>query len=299
MDALKMLGAKLGAAVLALMMSKTAIADTVTYFHNDIAGSPLAATDPAGNLLWKENYKPYGEKLTKSANSSSSNVGFHGKAHDDSTGLSYMGARYYDPLLGRFMGVDPVAYQEENLHSFNRYAYTNNNPYKYVDPDGKYADLMIETASLAIGFHSLNENTKSGNYAAATLDAAGIAVDGLLATVPFLPGASGLAIKAGREAADATKNSIQTEKIADLIPTHGRTMSNNQFKKFITQLKSEGIRSPLTVTKHQGEMYILDGHHRALAAPRAGISEAPVNEVQLPWGAYKTPNDLTYTPGGY
>jgi len=35
------------------------------------------------------------------------------------------------------MGVDPVGYQLDNIHSFNRYAFANNNPYKYVDPDGR------------------------------------------------------------------------------------------------------------------------------------------------------------------
>ncbi|HDS1819941.1 TPA: RHS domain-containing protein [Pseudomonas putida] len=115
------------------------MAAVVTYYHNDISGSPLAATDGAGNLKWKESYKPYGDKLTRSAASGDNDMGFHGKVHDDSTGLSYMGARYYDPVLGRFTGVDPVDFQTDNLHSFNRYAYTNNNPYKYVDPDGKQA----------------------------------------------------------------------------------------------------------------------------------------------------------------
>ncbi|MCM8915446.1 RHS domain-containing protein [Pseudomonas inefficax] len=118
------------------------MAAVVTYYHNDISGSPIAATDAAGNLKWKESYKPYGDKLTRSAASAGNDVGFHGKAHDDSTGLSYMGARYYDPVLGRFMGVDPVDFQTDNLHSFNRYAYTNNNPYRYVDPDGNYAFLV-------------------------------------------------------------------------------------------------------------------------------------------------------------
>lgn len=86
-----------------------------------MSGSPLAATDAAGNLLWKENYKPDGEKLNQAAPSTSNKIGFHGKAFDDDTGLSYMGARYYDPVLGRFMGIDPVDFQEDNLHSFNRY----------------------------------------------------------------------------------------------------------------------------------------------------------------------------------
>jgi len=54
---------------------------------------------------------------------------------DSSLVLSYMQARYYDPVIGRFYGFDPVGFRD--VHSFNRYAYAANNPYKYVDPDGK------------------------------------------------------------------------------------------------------------------------------------------------------------------
>ena len=114
---------------------------TITYFHNDAAGTPMLATNEAGNVVWKENYRPYGEKvLNQAANSNTTNkIGFAGKPFDNQTGLTYMGARYYDPVIGRFMGVDPVGFQENNIHSFNRYAYANNNPLKYIDPDGKQA----------------------------------------------------------------------------------------------------------------------------------------------------------------
>ena len=50
----------------------------------------------------------------------------------------YMQARYYDPVIGRFYSNDPVGFLADNVHSFGRYTYVNNNPYKYVDPDGKY-----------------------------------------------------------------------------------------------------------------------------------------------------------------
>jgi ParB-like chromosome segregation protein Spo0J len=73
-------------------------------------------------------------------------------------------------------------------------------------------------------------------------------------------------------------------------------MSNKQLDKLVKSLRVEGIRDPLTVTEYQGRLYILDGHHRALAAPRAGIKEVPVNVVELPYGAYRTPADLDYTP---
>ncbi|MEO8387807.1 Ig-like domain-containing protein [Polaromonas sp.] len=116
--------------------------ETITYLHNDFSGNPIAATDTSGALVWKENFRPYGDRLNNQSEAASNRQWFHGKAVDTETGLSYFGARYYDASLGRFMGVDPVGYQEHNVQSFNRYAYGNNNPYKYADPDGKNPRLL-------------------------------------------------------------------------------------------------------------------------------------------------------------
>ncbi len=41
------------------------------------------------------------------------------------------------------MGVDPADFYQENIHSFNRYTYANNNPYAYVDPDGNLPILLV------------------------------------------------------------------------------------------------------------------------------------------------------------
>jgi hypothetical protein len=48
-----------------------------------------------------------------------------------------MQQRYYDPVAGRFLSIDPVTTDANTGGSFNRYAYANNNPYKYIDPDGR------------------------------------------------------------------------------------------------------------------------------------------------------------------
>ena len=76
-------------------------AQTVTYFHNDASGTPLVATDATGNVVWKESYRPYGERQTNAPASSGNPIGYAGKPFDAAIGLSYMGARYYDPVLGR------------------------------------------------------------------------------------------------------------------------------------------------------------------------------------------------------
>jgi RHS repeat-associated protein len=143
-DSLRGLLARAGHAARVLSLAGAALAialpasagETVTHFHNDISGTPVMATDAAGNVVWKENYRPYGGKLNNQPASTGNKIGFAGQPFDANTGLSYMGARYYDPVLGRFMGVDPAPPSLGNVHSLNRYAYGNNNPYRYVDPDG-------------------------------------------------------------------------------------------------------------------------------------------------------------------
>lgn len=126
--------------------------ETITYLHNDLAGSPIAATDDTGILIWKEHYFSYGDRLSNQSEATGNRQWFHGKPVDSDTGLSYFGARYYDATLGRFMGVDPQGFDEGNIQSFNRYAYGNNNPYRFVDPDGKAAlDLAIGATVLYVG----------------------------------------------------------------------------------------------------------------------------------------------------
>ena len=56
----------------------------------------------------------------------------------DASGLIYLRARYYDPEIGRFIQIDQHYDGEaNNTASQNRYMYGLNNPYKYVDRDGK------------------------------------------------------------------------------------------------------------------------------------------------------------------
>ena len=122
-----------------ILLATPVIAKKVTFVHTDILGSPVAETDESGNELWREHYKPFGEKIENSPESANNNVGYTGHIHDRDTGLTYMQARYYDPVIGRFYSNDPIGFRD--IHSFNRYAYANNNPYKYIDPDGRSAKL--------------------------------------------------------------------------------------------------------------------------------------------------------------
>jgi len=111
-----------------------------TFTHADPLGSPVARTNSAGGLVSRTHYEPYGATVPGSANPAS--IGFTGHVNDVDTGLVYMQQRYYDPVIGRFLSVDPVKTDPVTGALFNRYSYANNNPYKFTDPDGRLAFLV-------------------------------------------------------------------------------------------------------------------------------------------------------------
>jgi len=98
----------------------------------DALGSPVANTDTSGNSIQRTSYGPWGE-----ATPSVDGTGYTGHVMDAGTGLTNMQQRYYDPAAGRFLTSDPVQTNTNTGTAFNRYNYANNNPFKFVDPDGR------------------------------------------------------------------------------------------------------------------------------------------------------------------
>jgi RHS repeat-associated protein len=107
--------------------------ETTTYVLTDVQGTVLAREDAQGTTIATYDYRPYGKQQ---AGPVTAGPGYTGHVNDLETGLVYMQQRYYDPLAGRFLSVDPVGPAAGKLFGFNRYNYVNNNPISHIDPTG-------------------------------------------------------------------------------------------------------------------------------------------------------------------
>ena len=104
------------------------------YYHPDHLGSSSYITNLDGEVVQHIEYVPFGEVFIEERNSIwNTPYLFNAKEFDEETGLYYYGVRYYDPRLSLWISTDPL---QEKYPNINSYCYTNNNPVKYIDPDG-------------------------------------------------------------------------------------------------------------------------------------------------------------------
>lgn len=113
------------------------------FHHPDPLSGTSVDTDEKGNLIGISDYEPYGaNRIHQNYSDFTNPYLFTGKEKDNSTGLYYYGARYYDPVIGRFTTQDPWGGNIRDPQSFNKYSYARNNPLKYVDPNGAKLELV-------------------------------------------------------------------------------------------------------------------------------------------------------------
>ena len=110
--------------------------DTYYFFLTDHLGSIRVVADASGSVVQRNHFYPFGLSFADNENPETQPYKFNGKELDLFHGLNWYDylARGMDPAAGRFTAIDPLC---EKYYSISPYAYCNNNPVNYVDPDGR------------------------------------------------------------------------------------------------------------------------------------------------------------------
>jgi RHS repeat-associated protein len=109
----------------------------VVWQLNDTQGSAQVSVADGTSIAARTYYTPFGE-IRNLLPALPTEHGWLGKTKDPTTGLVALGARYYDPALGRFLSTDPAS-DMSSAQAANPYSYAENNPITYLDPTGLWS----------------------------------------------------------------------------------------------------------------------------------------------------------------
>ena len=131
-------------------------------YHKDIQGSSTSLVKEDGSADATYRYTDFGETTINGDNKAENEVCYTGGIYDQSTGLYYLNARYYNPEDGGFLTEDTYRGEINEPETQNLYVYCADNPVNYVDPSGhKYdKDKAINYAHN----HYLNYNKKYNRH---------------------------------------------------------------------------------------------------------------------------------------
>ncbi|MEO9484347.1 MAG: DUF6443 domain-containing protein [Ekhidna sp.] len=94
------------------------------------------------NVVSTQDYYPFGLTFNESVRVASTvnNFTYNGFEEQVEWGVFDYQARYYDPAIGRFINVDPMA---DLMRRHSTYNYAFDNPIRYIDPDGMVPEPVV------------------------------------------------------------------------------------------------------------------------------------------------------------
>jgi len=128
---------------------------SIIYHHEDHLWWASVDTTSTWSLAFAVDYAPFGaERVTEQYGDYANPYLFGGKELDTESELQYFEARYYDNRIGRFVSQDVVFWEigqtergralMADPQQLNAYAFSRNNPLRYVDPSGENAVDMVK-----------------------------------------------------------------------------------------------------------------------------------------------------------
>ena len=126
----------------------------IFYYVLNLQGDVIAIITHWGAAYGTYTYDAWGNVISQSGSIASINpIRYRGYYYDSETGLYYLGSRYYDPAVKRFINADGAAFATINPYSNgltdkNYFAYCDNNPVSRNDDGGEFWGSVVASAVL-------------------------------------------------------------------------------------------------------------------------------------------------------
>lgn len=113
------------------------------FYVKDHLGSNRLVVDGNGNIEEVNHYYPFGALMGDRCGVSRNNYKYIGKELDTMYGWNMQDheARWYDPVVGRWMVTDPL---QEIYLNVSSYSNVLNNPLRLIDPDGNHVEVTLD-----------------------------------------------------------------------------------------------------------------------------------------------------------
>jgi len=112
------------------------------YALPDHLGSVRQLSNAGGQVTLAQSFDPFGN-LFETSGAATSAFAYTGEWYGSYNELLFLRARYYDPVVGRFLSRDLFPGNSDQPQSLNGWSYANGNPLRYVDPIGYFSEEQI------------------------------------------------------------------------------------------------------------------------------------------------------------
>jgi RHS repeat-associated protein len=200
---------------------------TLHFLLRDHLGSTTITLDENGNRVQLNpagadpntelRYTPFGAARYNTGGQPTT-FRFTAQRWDPATATYFLGTRWYDPLVGRFLQPDSIVPQPGDPQGLNRYTYANNNPTRYVDPTGHWVETAWDVLNIGWDIYQVKRDPSLLNIGA-------LAVDVGAAALPFVPAGAGLVARGGRASKAAIEVASHAEDVIGAARQAERTVS--------------------------------------------------------------------------
>lgn len=264
--------------------------ETRDFVLNDHLGTAYKVVNFKGEVVDNSlyYYTPFGETVNGASAGSKNEQGFTGHV-EDANGLVYMQARYYDPVIGRFLQKDPIGYRDQ----LNLYAYVGNDPVNKTDPTGLYGQGSGWTEAQWKRFNKIQLKAASRMEKTATkLEAKAAKLD-----AKGKSGGDALRTKAGylNAGASALRSDGKDGKVANAVSKEvyasmpGHTEGGAASVKDNGPVMTVNIGNTKAWGRHAGESSERAVGHESLHT--AGLHDQKLNGIPAYWDGPKVSRD--------